>query len=113
MPEQRHQGLQRDPGVDQGGGVGVAQLVRGDVAQPGGARGPVEFGADAVLRQPPAVVGEQELRGPPVAGVGQRPAGAADLGDVIDQLQDVLVERDHPLGVELAERDFQPAAVAG
>jgi hypothetical protein len=113
MPEQRHQGLQRDPGVDQGGGVGVAQLVRGDVAQPGGARGPVEFGADAVLRQPPAVVGEQELGGPPVARVRHRPSRTADLGDVVDQREDLGVERDHPLGVELAERDFQPAAVAG
>ena len=31
MAEQRHQGLQAHTGVDQAGGVGVAQLVRGDV----------------------------------------------------------------------------------
>ena len=31
----------------------------------------------------------------------------------IRRSEDFLVERDHPLGVELAERDFQPAAVAG
>ena len=113
MSEQRHQRLQRDAGVDQGGGVGVTQLVRGDVVEPGGLGGSVEFGADRVLRQPPAVVGEQELGRPPVAGVGHRPPVAADLRDVVDQREDLGVERDHPLGVELAERDLQPAAVAG
>jgi hypothetical protein len=33
MAEQGHQALQGDTGVDQCGGVGVAQLVRGDVRQ--------------------------------------------------------------------------------
>ena len=28
-------------------------------------------------------------------------------------VEDLVVERDHPFGVELAERDLQPAAVAG
>jgi hypothetical protein len=36
----------------------VAQLVRGDVAEPGGVGGPGEFVADRVLGQPSAVVGE-------------------------------------------------------
>ena len=35
MAEQGHQALQGDTGVDQCGGVGVAQLVRGDVRQAG------------------------------------------------------------------------------
>ena len=77
VAEQGHQRLQRHAGVDHGGGVGVPQLVRGDVADPGGLGGPVEFGADGVLGQPPAVVGEQELGGPPVARVRQRPARAS------------------------------------
>jgi hypothetical protein len=38
---------------------------------------------------------------------------ATDLGDPIDQREDLVIERDHPLGVELAERDLQPAAVIG
>jgi hypothetical protein len=38
---------------------------------------------------------------------------AADLGDVIDQRQDLGVDRDHPLNLQLPERGFQPAAVAG
>ena len=75
MSEQRHQRLQRDAGVDQGGGVGVAQLVRGDVAQAGSLGGPVELGADRVLRQPPAVVGEQELRGSAVTWVRHGSSG--------------------------------------
>ena len=32
---------------------------------------------------------------------------------MVDQVEDLLVEGDHPLGVELAERDFQPGALAG
>lgn len=82
------------------------------MVKPGYLSGPVEFGADRVLRQPPAVVGEQELGGPPVAGVGHRASVAADLGDVVDQFDDVVVDRDHPLGIELAERDLDPTAVA-
>jgi len=30
-----------------------------------------------------------------------------------DQLEGVVVERHHPFGVELAERDFQPGALTG
>ncbi len=41
VPEQGHQRLERDAGVDQGGGVGVAQLVRGDVTDPGASGGAV------------------------------------------------------------------------
>ena len=58
-------------------------------------------------------MGEQELGGPAVPRVGQRAAGGADLGDLVDQVEGFLVERDHPLGVELAERHFQPGAGAG
>lgn len=49
VAEQHHQGLQGDAGVDQGGGVGVAELVRGDVVQARDAGGSVEFGTDRVL----------------------------------------------------------------
>jgi hypothetical protein len=83
------------------------------VAEPGGVGGPGEFVADRVLGQPSAVVGEQELGAAPVAGVGHRASVATDLGDPIDQREDLVIERDHPLGVELAERDLQPAAVIG
>ena len=38
MAEQRHQCLQRHPGVDQGGGICVPELVRGHVAEAGGSR---------------------------------------------------------------------------
>jgi len=74
MPRQKHdlttdQRLQGDAGVDQSGGVGVAQLVRGDVFESGEVGGAVELGADGSLCQSPAVVGEQELRRTPVAGV--------------------------------------------
>ena len=113
MAEQGHQCLQRHAGVDQGGGIGVPELVRGHVAEPGGLpRRPVEFFAEGVLGQPPAVVGEQELGGAAVSRVRQRPARGAELGDLVDQGEGLLVEGDHPLGVELAERDFQPGALS-
>jgi hypothetical protein len=51
----------------------VAQLMRGDVVEPGGLGGPVELVTYRPLRQPPAMVGEQELGGAPVAGIGVFP----------------------------------------
>jgi len=62
VPEQRHQCLQRHAGVDQGGGVGVTQLVRGDVVEPGGLGGSVEFGADRVIVQLPGVKDIEEAK---------------------------------------------------
>jgi len=58
------------------------------------------------------VVGEQELSFAPVAGMWQRPAVRADAGDVVDQLDGLVVEGDHPLGLQLPERDLQPGPVA-
>lgn len=72
MPEERRQRLQGYAGVDQGGGVGMAKLVRGDVFEPGGAGGAVQFDPDRALREP-SVVGDQELGQAAVAGVRQRP----------------------------------------
>ena len=77
VPEDGHQRLQRDAGVDQRGGVGVAQLVRGDVPDAGARRGAVELVAQPVLSEAVAVVGEQEVRGPSGARVRDRPSGAA------------------------------------
>ena len=113
VPEQGHQCLQRHSGVHHGRGVGVPELVRDDVPEPGGPGCPVEFLAQGVLGQAAAVVGEQELGGPPVSRVAHRAAGRADLGDRVDQGESLLVERHHPFAVELAERDFQPGAGAG
>ena len=75
VPEQGHQRLQRHSGVDHGGGVGVPELVRGDVPEAGVLGRAVQFFAQGVLGQAAAVMGEQELGGPPVSRVGQRAAG--------------------------------------
>ena len=79
MTEQRHQRLQAHPGVDQGGGVGVAQLVRGDVQRGAGAVGQpgrgdrvVEAAADPGGADALATEGQQEVGGPVVAGMRQR-----------------------------------------
>ena len=58
-------------------------------------------------------MGEQELGRPPGLRVLQRPPGRAGAGDAVDQGDGVVVEGDHALAVELAERDFQPGAGAG
>jgi len=42
-----------------------------------------------------------------------RPAGRPGAGDAVDQAGGVVIERDHALAVELAERDFQPGSGAG
>ncbi len=73
-------------------GEHVAQLVDGDAA---------------------AVVGEQELGGPPGAGVRQRPARGAVGDDAVDQGDGLLIERHHPFGVQLAERHLQPGTLPG
>jgi hypothetical protein len=49
MSEQRHQRLQGHAGVDQGGGVGVPELVRCDVFQAGAVGRPVQFFAYRIL----------------------------------------------------------------
>ena len=43
VPEQGHQCLQRHSGVHQGRGIGVPELVRGDVPEPGGLGRAVQF----------------------------------------------------------------------
>jgi hypothetical protein len=53
----------------------MAQLVREDMPDAGFRGGAVQFGAQRVLRQPPTVVGEQELRGSAGARVADRPSG--------------------------------------
>jgi hypothetical protein len=63
MTEQGHQALQGDAGVDQCGGVGVAQLVRGDVWQAGIGRHVGQDIAKVVDGQAPTVVGEQVVGG--------------------------------------------------
>ena len=44
--------------------------------------------------------------------MGQRPASGACGGDPVDEGDGLVVEGDHALGVELAEEDLQPGAVA-
>lgn len=46
----------------------MSQLVGGDVPEPGDLGGVIELAADALLGESAAEVGEQELRGSPVAG---------------------------------------------
>jgi hypothetical protein len=50
MSEQRHQRLQRHPGIDQRRGVGMTKLVREDMPDAGLGSGAVEFSAQRVLR---------------------------------------------------------------
>jgi hypothetical protein len=75
MFEQGHQGLQGNTGVDQGGGVGVTQLVWGGVRQTGAASNAGHDVAELIDGQVPAMVGEQEIGGPCGARVWQRPPG--------------------------------------
>ncbi|OHV47346.1 hypothetical protein BCD48_18430 [Pseudofrankia sp. BMG5.36] len=91
----------------------MPELVGRDVAESGGVRGAGEFRAHRVLGKPAAVVGEKEIGGPAGARMRERPARRAGLGDAVEQVEGVVVEGDHPLGVELAERDLQPASLGG
>ena len=101
------------PGIDHGGGKGMAELVTGHMADAGLFAGPVEFESQRLLAEPSAVVGEEELGRRPVRGCGSGRPSRAGGDDPVDQGDGLLVEGHHPLGVEFAERDFQPGAVAG
>jgi hypothetical protein len=58
-------------------------------------------------------MGEQELHRSAVAAVRQRTTGRSEFNDPVDDRDGVVVERDHPLGLELAERHLQPGTLAG
>ena len=47
------------------------------------------------------------------ARVRQRPPGRAVGDDAVDQRDGFLVEGHHAFGVQLAQRHFQPCALAG
>src|SRR5260370_42236523 len=63
--------------------------------------------------QAAAAFGEQEVGWSAEPGDGAGPAGAAQGDPFVQGGQGGRVERHGPLGGELAERHFQPAAVAG
>ena len=58
------------------------------------------------------MVGEEELSAPPGSGVREWATLRTGGDNAVDQGDRLVVERHHPLGVELAKRDFQPGAVA-
>jgi hypothetical protein len=115
MAEQGHQRLQAHAGVDQHRAVGVAELVRHDperrpvrTGESGGAHGLVEPLAAAPGPQLPAVLAEQEVGGPAVAGVRQGALGAAVGRPGVERDQGARVQRHRAFRAELAERDPQP-----
>jgi hypothetical protein len=63
MAEQGSDGFQAHAPVDCLGRQSMSQLVRGDVADPGGRRGPADGCVDAGLRDRPSVLGEHQLSG--------------------------------------------------
>lgn len=91
----------------------MPELVRGDVLQASFLGSALQLVTDRVLAESLAVVGEQELRWPTISRVRQRPAGGAGRDDPVDQVEGLLIERDHPFGVELAEGHLQPGALLG
>jgi len=117
VAEDGHERLQAHPGVGQFGGVGVPQLVRGDVERPpagagqaGRCRGAAQAGADAPGFQSSAVVGEQEVGGVAGARVWVWPLLASVVGPGVQRGHGVRVERNGALGAELAQWHAQPGA---
>jgi hypothetical protein len=102
-----------EPCVDQGGGIGVAELVRGDVAESGRLASTGQFGPECVLSQPVAVVGEEKMRGPSGPWVWDGPARRAGDADPVQHLQCIIIKGDHPLGGEFAQRDLESGPLAG
>ncbi|BCO36221.1 hypothetical protein MHEC_28590 [Mycobacterium heckeshornense] len=113
MAEQRHQRLQRHPAVDQRGGVGVSKLVWCNGFQSCFGGGAGKFVAQDVHRYAAPLMSEQELDRLAGAWVWQWLAGRAVRDDAVDQLEGLVVDGHHPLGVELAQRNLQPGPGAG
>ncbi len=99
VAEQRGDGLQAHAAVDGLGGQGVPQLVGVDVGQPGGGAGSVDHPGDGVPVQGSAVLPGQQQRVP-----GRDVRGAV----VVDQGDQVRVQRQVAVLAELADRDVQP-----
>src|SRR5205814_1636118 len=58
-------------------------------------------------------MGEQELGGKAGARMWKRSPRSAGGDDAVDEDEGLVVERNHPFRVELAQRDLQPGTVAG
>ncbi len=58
------------------------------------------------------MVGEEELGGPAIARVWKWPTIRADGGYPVDKGDGFVVERDHPLGIQLAQGNLEPCSVA-
>jgi hypothetical protein len=116
MAEEGHQGLQTHPGVGQGGGVGVPQLMRHDAqwlsVGTGESRGGdslVESGPDPPRSESLSSFAEHEVCEPVGAGVRMGPLRSASGGPLVEGGQGVGVQRHGPFGAQLAERNLQPA----
>ena len=113
MSEQLHQRLQRHPGVNQSGGVGVPQRMWSDLAEVGGFGGAGQLVAQRLRGDAAALVDQQELGRTAGARVRQRPAGGAPGDDPVGDVEGFLVEGHHAFGGQFAQRHLQPGAVPG
>ena len=104
VAEQGGDGVEAHPAVDGLGGQGVAELVRGDVA-------------DARVGAEPAQRGGDAQRGDGTVAFEQEPVGAQAggpvVGDpVVEQRLELRVQGDVAVVVELADRDAEPVGGA-
>jgi hypothetical protein len=99
MPEHRGDGLQAHAAVDGLGGQRVSELVGVDVGQPGGGAGPVDHPGDGVPVQRAAVLPWQQQR----VACWDVPGPV-----VVDEDQELRVQRQVAVLAELADRDVQP-----
>ena len=91
----------------------MSELVGHYAVQPRFGGGSVQLIAQSICGDAAALVGEQEVGLLAGARVAQWPAWGAVGDDPVDEPGGFLVDGDHPLGEQLAQRDFQPGAGAG
>jgi hypothetical protein len=113
MPEQLHQRLQRHPGVNQSGGVGVPQRMWSDLAEAGGLGGAGQLLTQRLRGDAAALVDQQELGGPAGARVRQRPAGGARRATIRSVTSRVSSSRGTMRSVFSLPSGTQPRALAG
>ncbi|BAS11987.1 hypothetical protein AHiyo8_02900 [Arthrobacter sp. Hiyo8] len=81
--------------------------------EPGSLNRVVKAAANPGCSDSGAAQGEQEVCGAAGARMRQCPLGTPFAHPLVQGGQGRVIERDHALGVELAQRDLEPGAVTG
>ena len=111
VAEDGHERFEAHAAVDEGGGVGVSELVGVDVSDAGVDRGELQVVAEPSGAHPFPVDDPHEVDRSVGSGMLHRSAGASVSSPFVEGCEGGFVDGDGAFGVEFADRDTQPGAV--